>query len=311
MEYRRAVRENTNVLVALAGASGSGKTYSGMKLASGICGDDPFLMVDTEARRGLHYADQFDFEHVELRPPFTPKSYLDAVKAGARRGFKAILIDSASHEWEGEGGVLEMADAETRKPPSNWIRPKMEHKRWVNGLLQSGTNLIICLRAQEKISIDDSGPKIVILNGGWQPICEKRFMFEMTVSFTLNPLQPGIVDLSLPHKLQDQHRMMFTPGRHIGAEAGDGLGAWARGEAIDVPDKALWDRARREAHKGTDALRTLSALLSEDERAKLRPIAAELNRTAKLSDRNRTVADDPETGNKAPPVDSIQWGNTP
>ena len=287
MQYRRAVRENTNVLVALAGASGSGKTYSGMQLATGICGDDPFLMVDTEARRGLHYADQFDFEHVSLRPPFTPQSYLAAVKDGAARGFKAILLDSGSHEWEGEGGVLEMADADNRKAPSNWIKPKQEHKRWVNGLLQSGVNLIICLRAQEKIAIDDSGPRIVIHNDGWQPICEKRFMFEMTVSFTLNPLRPGVVDLGLPHKLQDQHRMMFPPDRHITAEAGAGLGAWARGESIDVPDKALWERARREAHKGKKALRMFGASLSADERLLLRPIGAELKRTAKLSDENR------------------------
>ena len=103
MEYKRAVRENTNVLVALAGASGSGKTYSAMQLATGICGDAPFAMVDTEARRGLHYADQFDFEHVELGPAFTPGRYLDSIQQLATRGFKAIIIDSGSHEWEGEG----------------------------------------------------------------------------------------------------------------------------------------------------------------------------------------------------------------
>ena len=138
MQYTKAKRENTNVLVALAGANGSGKTYSAMELATGMCGSEPFLMVDAERRRGLHYADQFDFEHVELDPPFTPQSYLAAVKAGAKRGFGAILIDSGSHEWEGEGGVLEMADADNRKAPSNWIKPKQEHKRFVNGLLQCG-----------------------------------------------------------------------------------------------------------------------------------------------------------------------------
>ena len=286
MDYKRAVRENTNVLIALAGASGSGKTYSAMQLASGICGDEPFAVVDTEARRGLHYADQFDFEHVSLGPPFTPAGYLHAIQQLATRGFKAIIIDSGSHEWEGEGGVIEQADASNRKGPSNWIEPKRQHKKFVNGLLQCGTNVIVCLRAAEKIHIDESGSKLKITNEGWQPICEKRFMFEMTISFTFNPLHPGIVDLGYPHKIQDQHRMMFPPGQHVGREAGEQIGAWARGDAVETPDKALWDRARREAHQGSDALLTLRNGLSEDERTKVRPIAHELNRTAKLADQN-------------------------
>ena len=286
MEYRRAVRENTNVLVALAGASGSGKTYSAMQLATGICGDEPFAVVDTEARRALHYADQFDFEHVSLAPPFTPARYLESLKPLVARGFKVVIIDSGSHEWEGEGGVIEQADESSKKGPSNWIEPKRQHKKWVNGLLQCGTNLIICLRAAEKIHIDDSGQKIKIVNEGWQPICEKRFMFEMTISFTFAPLHPGVVDLGYPHKLQDQHRMMFSPGQHIGREAGEQLGAWARGDAVETPDKALWDNARREANKGTAAFLALGQSLSADERTKLRPIARELNRTAKLADKN-------------------------
>ena len=159
MEYRRAVRENTNVLIALAGASGSGKTYSAMQLATGICGDEPFAVVDTEARRALHYADQFDFEHVSLGPPFAPAGYLHAIQQLATRGFKAIIVDSGSHEWEGEGGVIEQADASNKKGPSNWIEPKRQHKKFVNGLLQCGTNLIVCLRAAEKIHIDESGAK--------------------------------------------------------------------------------------------------------------------------------------------------------
>ena len=197
MEYKRAVRENTNVLIALAGASGSGKTYSAMQLATGICGDEPFAMVDTEARRGLHYADQFDFEHVSLGPPFTPARYLESIKTLAVRGFKAVILDSGSHEWEGEGGVLEWADAEEaagKKSIAIWIKPKAAHKKYVNGLLQCGTNLIVCLRAQEKTKAEKRGREMIITNEGWSPICEKRFMYEMTMSFTLNPLTPGVVD---------------------------------------------------------------------------------------------------------------------
>ena len=81
--------------------------------------------------------------------------------------------------------------------------------------------------------------------------------------------------------------MMFPPGQHIGRDAGEQLGAWARGDAVETPDKELWDRARRAANQGSDGLRSLRDGLSEDERTKVRPIAHELNRTARLADQNR------------------------
>ena len=311
MEYTRAVRENTNVLIALAGASGSGKTYSAMQLATGMSGGEPFAMVDTEARRGLHYADQFDFEHLSLGPPFTPARYLESIKPLAARGFKAVILDSGSHEWEGEGGVIEWADAEEaagKKSIGIWIKPKAAHKKYVNGLLQCGTNLIVCLRAQEKTKAEKRGRETIIINEGWSPICEKRFMYEMTMSFTLNPLAPGVVDLGLPHKLQDQHRMMFPPGQHIGVTAGEQLGAWARGDTVETPDKALWDQARREANKGTAAFLALGKSLSTDERAKLRPIARELNRTAKLADQNMGG---PQAEPSGLPASEINWETPP
>ena len=292
IKYTRAVRENTNVLVALAGASGSGKTYSAMQLAAGICAGEPFAMIDTEARRGLHYADQFDFEHLELQPPFTPARYLEVVRTIAKRGFRAVVVDSMSHEWEGEGGVLEMAEVDRRKSPSNWIAPKHEHKKMMNGFLQVGTNLIFCLRANEKMEIRESsivnqgGSKIQISNMGWQPICEKRFMYEMTASFTFDPVNPGIVDMALPHKVQDQHRMAFPPGLHIRVEAGNVLGQWARGDTIETPDKELWDKARSVAQEGMVALHEWAKNLPPEERAKMKPIGDELNKAAKTADLN-------------------------
>ena len=148
---------------------------------------------------------------------------------------------------------------------------------------------------------------MIITNEGWSPICEKRFMYEMTMSFTLNPITPGVVDLGLPHKLQDQHRMMFPPGQHIGRVAGQQLGAWARGDAVETPDKALWDRARREANKGLQPLLTFGEALSEADRLKLGPIATELKRTARLTDQN---VGGPKADTSGLTASEIDW-NTP
>ena len=101
-----------------------------------------------------------DFEHVDFGPPFTPDRYLESIRALAKRGFRAVVVDSMSHEWEGEGGVLEMADRDTSKPPSNWIKPKAAHKKLVNGLLQVGTNLdVLPARPREGRSGGGPGPR--------------------------------------------------------------------------------------------------------------------------------------------------------
>ena len=289
-KYKKAVRENTSLLLALAGASGSGKTYSAMLLASGICGDEPFKVIDTEASRALHYADQFDFEHEDMRPPFTPEKYIQAVDDAENRGFKAIIIDSMSHEFDGEGGLMDMAENSGKKGPGAWLVPKKRHKKMMNRFLQARTHLIFCLRADEKIDMsqrDDRG-KIIVTSQGWVPIQEKRFMFEMTASFTMNPKTPGVIDLGLPHKIQDQHRMCFVPGQHVTKEAGTELAKWALGEVITTPDKELWDRARIIAQEGRDAITTyFKNVVTDDEKSRLEPIKIELWEAATTADQNR------------------------
>lgn len=230
--FTPAAREQVSVLIALAGASGSGKTYSALRLARGISPAGKIAFLDTEARRGLHYADEFDFIHADMRPPFRPAAFIEGIKAAEDAGAEVVIIDSFSHEYDGEGGIMDWADqlAESGvKSPGNWKEPKLAHKKMMNKLLQCRASLIFCLRADEKIEIVREGGRTQVRPLGWMPICEKRFMFEMTASFTLTPDMPGRPRFDLPHKLQRQHRGMFEEGKPISEDAGRLLAEWARG----------------------------------------------------------------------------------
>lgn len=243
--FRKGARENVGLLIALAGASGSGKTYSAMRLAQGIVGaGNKFAVIDTEARRALHYADKFSFDHAELAAPFRPDAYSDAIKAADQAGYRAIVIDSMSHEWASEGGVIDWQEAELTRMAGDdwgkrervkmaaWIKPKVAHKAMVQRLLQSRAHVIFCLRAEEKVEmVKGTDGKTQIVPKGFQPICAKDFMFEMTASFMLLPDAPG---LGRPIKLQEQHRTLFPNGEQIGETAGARLAEWARGSA-NVP----------------------------------------------------------------------------
>jgi hypothetical protein len=237
--FRPAVRENVNLLIGLAGSSGSGKTYTAMRLATGIAGTDRFCVIDTESGRASHYADQFKFDVCELRPPFSPAAYAEVIKAAAEK-YHVIVVDSMSHEYAGDGGVLDMQEAEFQRmggrdsaKMASWIKPKMEHKRMMQELLQVRAHLILCFRAEPKIDIikEDGKTKIVpkvslIGLDGWIPVTEKNVPFELTVSLLMTADAPGVPK---PIKLQEQHRALFPLDKPITEESGRRIAEWAAG----------------------------------------------------------------------------------
>lgn len=257
ISFRPAVREAVGLIIGLAGGTGSGKTFSAMRLASGIAGGKPFAVIDTEAGRALHYADAFRFDHAELRPPFRPDAYAEAIRAADAAGYPAIVVDSTSHSWAGEGGILDWQEEELDRMAGTdwkkreackmaaWIKPKMAGKKMVQQLLQVRAHLILCFRAEEKIDIirEDGKTKIVPKVSrtgldGWIPVCEKNLPFELTASFLLTADAPGIPK---PIKLQEQHKPLFPLDKPITEESGRMIAAWASGgkASTQAPAPAL------------------------------------------------------------------------
>lgn len=245
--FKPAIRENAPVFIMLAGPSGGGKTKTALRLAVGLAGKDGKIVgIDTEAKRMTHYADQHKFDHGDMLPPFSPHHYLEAIDAADKAGYAVIIIDSATHEWAGDGGCLDMQEKELERMAGNdwakrervkmaaWIKPKMEHKKMMSRLLQCRAHVIMCFRAEEKVEIR-KGPdgKQMIVPIGFQPICEKNMPYEATVSFLLADTKNH---LPTPIKLQDQHKPFFPLDKPIDEKCGEKLAAWARGGiAVEQP----------------------------------------------------------------------------
>ena len=244
--FKPAVRENVPLLIGLVGGTGSGKTYTAMRLASGMAEGKPFVVIDTENGRARHYADKFRFDCGDLRAPFKPTNYLGAIKAADAAGYPVIVVDSASHMWSGEGGVLDWQENELDRMAGDdwkkreavkmaaWIKPKLDQKEFTNGLLQIRAHLILCFRAEMKIEMERNAQgKMEIhakksLTGldGWIPICDKNLPFELTTSLLFTADRPGIPQ---PIKLQEQHRALFPLDKQVNEESGKLIAAWAKG----------------------------------------------------------------------------------
>ena len=301
--FQPAIRQNVSLLIGICGASGSGKTWSALAVATGLAGDNGRIAaIDTESGRMLHYADQFKFDHGDLAPPFGPGRYIEAIEAADRAGYDVIVIDSLSHEWESEGGLQDMHDTDLDKQVEEarknhnahwqfdenktrerlsigaWKRPKMHHKRFVSRLLQCRAHLVICLRAEEKMrmeTVEEEGSngrkykRTVIIQAKDLPPEERwspitERRFPYELGLSLI-LTPQNPGFPVPVKLQAQHRPMVPPDRQLSIETGRALAAWARGGAAPKPV----ERPDERKHESTKA-RSIDDLMDLGREAKAR-----------------------------------------
>lgn len=227
-QVRKAERQGARLLIQLSGVSGSGKTFSALQLAYGLAGGnaDKIVLIDTENRRGSLYANALPqpFNIIDFYAPFSPARYVEAIEAACKAGAEVIVIDSVSHEWESEGGCEWIAN-QTRFP--DWKRAKAEHKRFVTFMLQSQAHIIACTRAREKVDFSDpKNPRPL----GIQPIQEKNFSFEATVSLMMHDQGKRQDVLKCPAELQ---QIMGRGHGYVSAADGKSLRAWVDG-AVQV-----------------------------------------------------------------------------
>lgn len=264
-EYVPAVRGPLPLLVGINGPSSSGKTFSALRLATGIqkiVGGD-IAGVDSEANRMLHYADKFKFHHIPFGPPFSPLDYLEVVKFVVAKGAKTLVIDSGSHMHAGPGGMLEMHAAELEAQRERgrdrqgdgdgdggnsftaWNKPKSQLRTFINELTtgfgrpELVLNVIFCNRAKEKSKIPKGSRKVVAL--GLQPIIDPDLRYEMTTNILLYNGSRGMPTWTSPIegemdviKLPDQFVDMFGARAQLSEDIGEKMARWAVGGSAPV-----------------------------------------------------------------------------
>lgn len=254
MKITKAIRKAIPAIICLYGKSGGGKTYSALKLAQGLVDKDRICLIDTENGRASHYADEFDFDVIDLEPPFTPARYIQAIKTAQDNGYKAIVIDSISHEWEGIGGCLEMAEGKTGLLA--WAKPKEQHRKMMNMLLQAKSHIIFCARAKDNLEQVKINGKSEIVNHGLMPIQEKNFPFEMLI--TLKMEEKGKVTIEKCVKGLEESLKI---NGYIKENHGKIIADWInQGAKVDLEAKQLMSEARAEAMKGVDIVSWVNSL---------------------------------------------------
>ncbi len=247
-----ATRAGAHLLIQVFGPSRSGKTRTALRLARGMVGPQGKIgVLDTESGRARLHADKVPGGFVvgELTPPFAPSRYLEAIEEFVRYGVDILVIDSFSHCWEGQGGVLEMADDAERngaKGLLKWLGPKRDYKRMVNFILSTRLHLILCSRAKQPIEEQvveiDGKRKKILVTLPWEPIQDKRLKYEMTI--VLPMMLDGGYDTD-PNRLKvpDGLAHLFA-GDLVTEETGAAIAEWVKG---GTPVDHAFELFRKEA----------------------------------------------------------------
>jgi hypothetical protein len=310
-EIRDGVRKNTALLIGLAGPSGSGKTYSALRLATGIAkvyGGKPIVVIDTEARRALHYADKFKFKHIDFAPPFSSDDYRDAIDAAAKIDPGCIVIDSMTHEHSGEGGMLDFVEAWLDKRAGDdfakrkamgqlaFAAAKGPRKKMEGAIVQISGRcpMILCYRAKEKLDFKHKDSKGQPTELGFQSDTTGDLLFDMTQQFLLLPNCKGkpifttsISGESKQIKTPEQFTDYMKEGETITEAVGERMARWVIGDA-DATAKEAPGAPDDDQFERTELRDTILAVVKEHgiPPEHVRSIIQKIKPNAKLDDLN-------------------------
>jgi len=185
MKIEIAKREQAKIKIGLQGSSGSGKSYSALLLAYGLTNDwSKIVVIDTENKSSSLYSHLGDFNILDLKPPYSPERYIEAINLCVRHGMQAIIIDSISMEWE---YILDAHSQLTGNSYTNWARFTPRHQKFIQAILHADTHIICTLRSkQDYVLTENEKGKLAPEKVGMKAIQRDGTDYELTLMFELD-----------------------------------------------------------------------------------------------------------------------------
>lgn len=233
MLIRKAERKQAKLRLGISGASGSGKTWSALEIATGMGGK--IGMIDTEAGRGELYGSDFNYDIIRLETPYSPERYIEAIKCFEQSGYDILIIDSLSHAWVGEGGVLSIVDkAGSNSFTSGWKIATPKQNALVDALVTSKMHIITTLRVKTEYVVEknDRG-KAEPRKVGLSPVQRDGLEYEFTLFMDIN--QEHIAHVTKDNtKLFDQEYL--KPSKEMGKKLSTWISQGKSANDMEVED---------------------------------------------------------------------------
>lgn len=255
LELRKAVRRKAFLKLGMSAPSGGGKTAGALLVAFGIMkGKYPKIsdvdiwekiaIIDSENKSGELYVNSTigntrigEYLAVPLESPFTAEKYIDALKLCEDNGVEVAIIDSTTHLWAGEGGMLEQqgnAAKRTGNSYTAWRDVTPQHNRFIEKMLQANMHIIATMRSKtEHVQEKNEQGKTVVRKVGMNPIQRDGMEYEFTAFFEIDAEHNsfGAKDRT---QIYDQKTFKITP------DVGRAYWEWLdSGADVSVPSQSV------------------------------------------------------------------------
>lgn len=238
--FRKAVKHEAKLRLAIAGPSGSGKTYTALSVAAGL--GQRIALIDTEHGSASKYADLFGFDVMELRPPFHPDRFVEAIRAAGDAGYDVLIVDSLTHAWNGEGGLLDVVEEIARRMKTTntfaaWKDATPIQNRLIEAIVGAPMHIIGTMRSKQEYvleTVDKGNGRTVTVprKVGMAPVQRDSMEYEFDVYLDMDIENNGIVQKTRCPALTG--RVLPKPG----ADLAGILREWLSGEPAPDPREA-------------------------------------------------------------------------
>lgn len=200
--FETVTRQKSKLRMGLVGTSGSGKTLGALYIAYGITADwSKIALIDTEHERGRFYANRTDLEiptgtflYQSLTAPYSPEKYIAYVQeaAAAVGPDGVIIVDSFSHAWDNEGGVLDIKNeiAKTQKNGNSfsaWDEAGKVQNNLINAVLSVNAHTIVTMRAKMAYAMEtDERGKTRPVKIGLAPVQRENAEYEFDIVINIS-----------------------------------------------------------------------------------------------------------------------------
>ena len=187
--FKKAERSQVKLKIALTGVSGAGKTFSALRLASGL--GEKIAVIDSENGSASLYADKFNFDVVTIEAPFSIEKFIAAIEQAEKLKYDVLIIDSISQVWAGEGGLLaekEKLDARAGSNSfTNWALISKRHEAFKSAILNSPLHIICTMRSKTDyaIVVNEKG-KTEPKKMGLAPIQRDGLEYDFSIVFDID-----------------------------------------------------------------------------------------------------------------------------
>ena len=190
-DIKKAEKSKQPLKLMLQGGSGAGKTMGALLIAFAI--GKKIVMLDTEYGKGSLKSDMGDYDTIDIKAPYSPEKLISAINFIEDKGYDVCILDSASHFYDGEGGILEIAE-DNGGFPKGWKLAGKKEGSYLSRIRDSRMHIISTVRMETENVIDNSGSKMKIVEHGMKIIQRsKTFPYVFDARIQINSQHHALV----------------------------------------------------------------------------------------------------------------------